>query len=312
MPAPADSQTDTARPGRLLRALLCAALLAYSSSGAIDSSLFRTDPDLPPQVTLTREDGHLTIRGVISSEGSREILTGVLRDHYAADLAGFDVYVASPLPPDWSLLTETTLVSLAAVPWFEATLRTDGVDVRGIVSDPAEQDRVRAAIERVRTPPADINLDFLTIAPESGPNELCEQRFAAVTRLHTINFSTSAQEPAASATGLLDGLVEIALDCPAANFTIIGHTDDRGDEAVNLSLSRQRAEAAATYLEQRGIDPKRLSTGGAGSSHPVASNSSALGRNSNRRLEFRMNFATSESDSPHEAESLAGNGLHRR
>jgi len=303
-------QREAAWQGRLLRALLCAALLAYSSSGAIDASLVPVGSDLPPQVTFSRNDGHLIIRGVISSEGSREILTRVIRDQYATDVPGFDVYTVSPLPPGWSLVSEATLASLANVPWFEATVRADTIDIRGIVSHPREQDRVRSAIERVLTPETRINLNFLTIPSSYGIEDSCEQRFAAVTRSHRVNFSTSAEEPAASATSLLDGLVEIAMDCPAANFSIVGHTDNRGHEPGNIALSRQRAEAAVTYLEQRGIDRSRLRSSGAGSSQPAADNASALGRNSNRRLEFRMNFEKDESDSPREVNSLAGNGLH--
>jgi outer membrane protein OmpA-like peptidoglycan-associated protein len=305
-----DSRRDGAWQGRLLRALLCAALLVYSSSGAIDSSVVPVGADQPPQITFARENGRLTIRGVISSEGSRQILTRVVTDHYAEDVPGFDVYTVSPLPPLWSLMAETTLVSLAGVQWFDATLRDDHIVIRGIADDPLQVDKVRSAIERVSSPTVAVDLDFLTIPSGQGLRELCEQRFAAVTRFHTVNFSTSAEEPAASATGLLDGLAEVALDCPAASFTVIGHTDSRGDEPGNIALSRQRAEAAISYLEQRGIDRSRLRSSGAGSSQPVASNASALGRNSNRRLEFRMNFEKDESDSPHEADSLAGNGLH--
>lgn len=304
-----DSQPRANWQGRPLRALLCAALLAYSSSGAIDSSLVPTGVDQPPQVTFSREAGRLTVRGAISSEGSRQILSRVAEEHYPTDLPGFDVYTLTPLPPLWSLLAETTLASLADVHWFEATLRADRIDIRGIANDRLQAAKVRSAIERVASPAATVNLDFLTIPSGQRLQDLCEQRFAAVMRLHKVNFSTSAEEPAASATSLLDGLAEIALDCPAANFAIIGHTDNRGDEAGNVALSRQRADAAVSYLEKRGVDRNRLHASGVGSSQPVANNASALGRNSNRRLEFRMNFAKDESDSPHEVNSLAGNGL---
>jgi len=69
---------------------------------------------------------------------------------------------------------------------------------------------------------------------------------------------------------------------------IIGHTDSDGNEATNLTLSRNRAESVKNYLVQNfNISANRLLIDGKGESSPVASNNSADGKKQNRRVEFK-------------------------
>lgn len=74
---------------------------------------------------------------------------------------------------------------------------------------------------------------------------------------------------------------------------IEGHTDSKGDDAYNLRLSVQRAEAVKRWFAQNaGVDPGRMSTRGFGEKNPVAPNSRAdgtddpEGRQKNRRVEI--------------------------
>ena len=67
---------------------------------------------------------------------------------------------------------------------------------------------------------------------------------------------------------------------------ISGHTDNIGNEAHNLSLSKQRADVVAEYLVGNGIDIVRLETAGLGSAKPIAVNTTDEGRMKNRRVEL--------------------------
>ena len=73
---------------------------------------------------------------------------------------------------------------------------------------------------------------------------------------------------------------------PVTTVTIIGHTDNTGSDAINDPLSVQRANAARDYLLSQGVAPNRIATDGRGSHEPVADNSSAQGRDKNRRVEI--------------------------
>jgi peptidoglycan-binding protein ArfA len=70
---------------------------------------------------------------------------------------------------------------------------------------------------------------------------------------------------------------------------IVGHTDNTGDDEINVPLSKNRAEAVADYLVSQGVPAGSVSADGAGSSQPVTSNATADGRAQNRRTEITVN-----------------------
>jgi outer membrane protein OmpA-like peptidoglycan-associated protein len=69
---------------------------------------------------------------------------------------------------------------------------------------------------------------------------------------------------------------------------IEGHTDSDGDDASNLALSQRRVDAVVAYLTGRGIARARLTPVGKGESEPVADNTTAAGRQENRRSVIRV------------------------
>lgn len=86
----------------------------------------------------------------------------------------------------------------------------------------------------------------------------------------------------------VDTLAQILLARPQWAVEIVGHTDATGDDELNLSLSSDRAEAVRVALVEAGVPDALLSTGGAGSSEPVADNETAEGRAQNRRIELTI------------------------
>lgn len=90
--------------------------------------------------------------------------------------------------------------------------------------------------------------------------------------------STSIQE--------LQQLKALLIEQPNMIIQINGHTDSEGDDNANLVLSQNRALSVKNYLEQEGIDPKRLTAKGFGETQPIDSNDTPQGRSNNRRTEF--------------------------
>jgi len=81
--------------------------------------------------------------------------------------------------------------------------------------------------------------------------------------------------------GVLEGHKEILV------LEIQGHTDNTGSADRNRQLSQKRAEAVVHYLATKGVDPGRLTAKGYGPDLPTASNTTAAGRQTNRRVEFK-------------------------
>ena len=75
---------------------------------------------------------------------------------------------------------------------------------------------------------------------------------------------------------------------PDSNVLIVGHTDSVGADTYNMTLSQRRAESAASYLRQQGVDAGRIRTEGRGEVEPVADNSTDAGRQDNRRVEVAI------------------------
>ena len=72
---------------------------------------------------------------------------------------------------------------------------------------------------------------------------------------------------------------------PLTNVTIEGHTDSMGSAEYNQKLSQRRAQKVADVLvNEYGVDPNRISVAGFGEEQPIADNSTAEGRQTNRRV----------------------------
>ncbi len=107
-----------------------------------------------------------------------------------------------------------------------------------------------------------------------------------LTVAETVQFPPGGADVGEQYASLIDLAVEMLAARSQLSLTIIGHTDATGDEATNLALSIERAQATALAIENHGIDPSRLTTQGRGEAEPVASNDTPEGRQANRRVEF--------------------------
>ncbi|MCU1311516.1 MAG: OmpA/MotB domain protein [Candidatus Angelobacter sp.] len=78
----------------------------------------------------------------------------------------------------------------------------------------------------------------------------------------------------------------IVLAYPGLRLDVEGHTDSIGSDPYNQRLSEKRAQAVETYLTQQGVPETAMSATGFGKTQPVAPNTSASGRQQNRRVEL--------------------------
>jgi len=86
-------------------------------------------------------------------------------------------------------------------------------------------------------------------------------------------------------------LVEYLKNHSDTMVKIEGHTDNRGSSEYNANLSQMRAEAVSAFLVNNGVSPQRITAQGMGKDYPVATNSTAAGRQQNRRVEVTITDA---------------------
>ncbi|KIG14284.1 putative internalin [Enhygromyxa salina] len=101
-----------------------------------------------------------------------------------------------------------------------------------------------------------------------------------------ITFDNDQDTIRKSSTKTLDNAVKVLTENPEIRIKISGHTDNKGDPAHNLDLSKRRAESVKKYLVDHGIDESRMVTEGVGPDKPVDTNDTKAGRSNNRRIEF--------------------------
>ncbi|MGB6131020.1 MAG: OmpA family protein [Acidobacteriaceae bacterium] len=93
------------------------------------------------------------------------------------------------------------------------------------------------------------------------------------------SLSSGAREKLAKVSGIL-------LSYPGLAIAVGGYTDNVGSDAMNQTLSENRAGAVRDYLVQQGVTNTAVTAIGYGNSEPVASNDNAGGRQQNRRVEL--------------------------
>lgn len=87
---------------------------------------------------------------------------------------------------------------------------------------------------------------------------------------------------------VLQNITGILKEYPSAKFSIEGHTDSDGSDALNQKLSEERAAAVKDYLIENGVNTSRLSSKGFGESTPIDSNKTRAGKTNNRRVEVKL------------------------
>jgi len=96
-------------------------------------------------------------------------------------------------------------------------------------------------------------------------------------------------DSAALKAGSYDELSRVAKvlnQYPQTNILIGGHTDSKGTEVYNQTLSQKRAETVKNALVGMGVNPSRMTTTGYGESKPIVDNDTEAGRQMNRRVEI--------------------------
>ncbi|RMF13862.1 MAG: OmpA family protein [Candidatus Dadabacteria bacterium] len=112
-----------------------------------------------------------------------------------------------------------------------------------------------------------------------------------------VQFRTDSAEIDPESARLLDRLADKLHQLPETlRIVVRGHTDDRGSTAMNLELSRARAEAVAQALIARGIDPDRIRVEAYGDTEPLVPRSDPKSRSLNRRVEIALEAPAEQED----------------
>ena len=102
-------------------------------------------------------------------------------------------------------------------------------------------------------------------------------------------FDVGSSQLKAGATQKLDQLIASIKATPkVVQISIEGHTDNTGTDALNIPLSKARAQRVRDYFVLNGLETIPMAVDGFGATRPVADNSSIAGKAANRRVDVTV------------------------
>jgi cytochrome c oxidase subunit II len=104
-----------------------------------------------------------------------------------------------------------------------------------------------------------------------------------------IQFAPNSAELDPKGKEALDLITELLKKYADKSVNLSVHTDSDGDDYKNMELSAKRADACKAYFAEKGLVATRVGAKGFGETKPIADNTTAEGKQRNRRTEFDFN-----------------------
>lgn len=184
--------------------------------------------------------------------------------------ANWNEYVARLINPDLKLVTRGQL-----------KVEGNNVSLRGDVADEAQRQKIAGDIAASLNASYTVNNGLRVTVSQQGVLDA-----ALADRI--IEFESGKATLTPAGTEVLDQMSAAMLKLKGVKVEVIGHTDNAGSRAGNLSLSQARAEAVKAYIVGKGIAAETIAVSGEGPDRPVADNRTAEGKARNRRIEFKV------------------------
>lgn len=253
----------------------------------LDGSSAMDSPLESPIFVVDSRRGQLLLEGTTSSALHESGLLQLAADHFGTFETRSNFTPGIVLADNWESASNKLLYAVAATQSAHAIMRDDAIEIRGVTADADVLNARLVFLQEELGPDTTIVTDVVPITSGATQDTLCRRAFAELF-IEPLMFKQSSTEIRDASFGTLDRIIEFAYDCPQTVIAITGHTDASGDETWNRRLSIARAQAVANHLAKGGVDPRRLSVNGLGSSQPIADNSTPQGRGRNRRIEFSL------------------------
>jgi outer membrane protein OmpA-like peptidoglycan-associated protein len=307
-----DATTDAGATAANSDAASAAASSMLAASSADQASM---PTALPGKDSLLAVDvdssGVPVIKATVNSEAERQRLIDALSSKLGADKFHANISVDPDTRPAAWLDKLDGLLPIMSQPGAHVQITGDKVEVSGSAADAkfGWLDKLKALFGKgwnigvansdAQTPAplsmtasAPVAASAQTDAQSEASNgaECSPARLAKTLNLKPVTFRIGSNTPPQATLSTLAKAARTLKQCNTKatpiKLQIAGYSDNTGSPALNMSLSRKRAESVRTYLVKHGVPASVLTVAAFGDANPIADNATAAGRMQNRRIEF--------------------------
>ncbi len=250
-------------------------------------------PVVPEFIATLSPEGQVLIRGRMNSEATRDTVDSFAKARFSSDAVHVTARVAEGLPKSWPLRALTALEALSYLSNGAVTVTPDTLAVQGNTGRKTASAQISQFLSEKLGGSEQFSIDVTykaALDPVAGlpTADECEAEIAEVQTGRKINFEPGSATIDSAGAAIMDDIAEILKRCGEIRMEIGGHTDSQGREEMNEQLSEQRARAVLNELRLRRVLTSSIDAKGYGESKPIADNATEDGRETNRRIEFRL------------------------
>ncbi len=228
-------------------------------------------------------DAPVLVTGTVADEATRAALLERLRGVYGAARVVDQLSVGTvSTPANWNTYVGRLIgPNLRLVKGGQLHIDGNSVSLRGDVASEEQRQKIAGDIAASLNPTYTVN---------NGLRVQVSQQVVLDTALadRIIEFESGKATLTPTGIAVLDGMTVALRKIKGVKVGVIGHTDNAGSRAGNLSLSQARAEAVKAYVVAQGIAADSIAVSGEGPDRPVADNRTPEGKARNRRIEFKV------------------------
>ena len=225
----------------------------------------------------------VVVSGMVADEATKAALLERLRGVYGAPRVVDQLSVGTvSTPANWNSYVGRLIgPNLRLVKGGQLKVDGNSVSLRGDVASEAQRQQIASEIAASLNPTYTVNNGLRVTVSQQGVLD-------AALAERIIEFESGKATLTPAGTGVLDGMTTALKKLDGVKVEVIGHTDNAGSRAGNLSLSQARAEAVKAYVVGQGIAEESIAVSGEGPDRPVADNRTPEGKARNRRIEFKV------------------------
>nr|WP_229520689.1 OmpA family protein [Massilia sp. IC2-476] len=230
-----------------------------------------------------QQEPPVVVSGTVADEATRAALIERLRSVYGAGRVVDQLAVGTvAAPANWNdYVARLINPNLKLIKGGQLKVDGNNVSLRGDVANEEQRQKIAGDIAASLNPTYTVNNGLRVTVSQQGVLDA-----ALANRI--IEFESGKATLTEAGMAVLDQMSEAMQKIKGVKVEVIGHTDNAGSRAGNLSLSQARAEAVKAYVVGKGIAAETIAVSGEGPDRPVADNRTAEGKARNRRIEFKV------------------------